>query len=310
MSNNYFSPLRYPGGKNSLYDFLVGILEKNNIYDGVYAEGFAGGAGAALKLLALEQVYEIHLNDSDKLIFEFWNSVLNYTDDLCKLIYDTNVNISEWELRKKILKDDALQNELPSAQLGFTSFFLNRCNRSGILKAGVIGGKNQDGYWKIDARYNKKDLINRIQKIASYKERIKIYNLDIIDFLKKLNASKINSNDLLTYLDPPYVIQGKELYRHYFSTQKHIQLANYLQRYYKNKWLVSYDDHELIHNIYKNVSKNIFEFNYYANRTKVGRELTIGSKTCALPSKSLHYQRLKSIDRNIHQIGIIDTVAM
>lgn len=41
-------------------------------------------------------------------------------------------------------------------EIGFATFFLNRTNRSGILKAGVIGGKAQLGKWKIDVRFNKK----------------------------------------------------------------------------------------------------------------------------------------------------------
>lgn len=69
--------------------------------------------------------------------------------------------------------------------IGFSTFFLNRTNRSGILKGGVIGGKNQEGQWKLDARYNKSDLISRIQKISKNRERIDLYNMDAIDFIKR-----------------------------------------------------------------------------------------------------------------------------
>lgn len=297
--SKYYSPLRYPGGKASLYDFLVKTLKENHIVDGEYAEGFAGGAGAALKLLMLEDVYKIHLNDSDQLVYSFWYSVLNHTEELCRKIADTDINLQEWSFRKEIMKDKMLQKKLDIVELGFTSFFLNRCNRSGILKAGVIGGLEQSGKWKIDARYNKEDLISRIQQIAYYKERISLYNQDILDFLKSINKMKTDSK-IFTYLDPPYVVQGKELYRHYFKEEKHKELADYLQRRYNHLWLVSYDDHPLIHKSYREVSKNIFEFNYYANRTKVGRELVISSKKCALPNYYIHYSRPKVIDNKLY----------
>lgn len=296
--SQYYSPLRYPGGKSSLYDFLVNTLEKNGINDGVYAEGFAGGAGAALKLLMMEQVYEIHLNDSDEFVFNFWNSVLNHTEELLKLIRETKVTIKEWHYRRNVLRDKTLQNQLSIPELGFTTFFLNRCNRSGILKAGVIGGLNQAGDWKLDARYNKVDLMSRIEKIGMYRDRIHIYNDDIINFLRKMKSKKFSQKDCFTYLDPPYVSQGKDLYRHFFKTNEHKKLANFLQMKYHNLWMVSYDDHVLIHDIYKEVTKNIFEFNYYANRTKVGRELVIGSKECLLPLKYKHYQKEKEIEQN------------
>ena len=299
MIKQHYSPLRYPGGKVSLYDFLKKMLKQNNIIDGAYAEGFAGGAGAALKLLMLEEVNEIYLNDKDIFIYKFWDSVLNHTDELLKLINDTKVNLEQWNYRKEILKSEEIQKDLSDVQIAFTTFFLNRCNRSGILKAGVIGGKEQEGEWKIDARYNKIDLIKRIEKISLYKERIHLSNRDVIDFFNDLKNKKFKQNDILYYLDPPYVQQGKELYLEYFDEPDHIRLSKYLQKKLKNVWLTSYDDHPLIHSIYKEVTKNIFEFNYFANTTKIGKELVIASKNCKMIDEYSHYSRNKIIFDNI-----------
>ncbi|WGK95126.1 MULTISPECIES: DNA adenine methylase [Flavobacterium] len=299
MIKQHYSPLRYPGGKVSLYDFLKKMLKQNGIIDGVYAEGFAGGAGAALKLLMLEEVNEIYLNDKDKFIYKFWDSVLNHTDELLALINDTKVNLDEWNYRKKILKSEEIQKDLSDVQIAFTTFFLNRSNRSGILKAGVIGGKEQEGEWKIDARYNKADLMKRIEKIFYYKERIHLSNKDVIDFFNDLKKKKFKENEILYYLDPPYVQQGKELYLEYFNHSDHIRLSKYLQKNLKNVWLTSYDDHSLIHSIYKEVTKNIFEFNYYANKTKIGKELIIASKNCKMVNEYSHYSRKKIITDNI-----------
>ena len=295
MTKQNYSPLRYPGGKVSLYDFLKKMLKKNNVTDGIYAEGFAGGGGAALKLLMLEDVNKIYLNDNDIFIYKLWYSILHNTEELLRKIYDTEVTIDEWKYRKSILKSKNLTDNYSDIEIAFTTFFLNRCNRSGILKAGVIGGIEQNGDWKIDARYNKKDLMKRIELISFYKDRIKLSNKDVISFLKQISRLKNSTSDILVYLDPPYVKQGKDLYLNYFEKEDHIKLSKYLQKDFKNLWITSYDDNELIHSIYKEVTKNIFEFNYFANKTKIGRELIIASKNCTMIEKYNHYSKVKLI---------------
>lgn len=296
MVKQFYSPLRYPGGKASLYNFLVKSLDHNNINYGVYAEGFAGGAGAALTLLMQEDVGLIYLNDKDRFVYKFWKSVLENTDDLVRLIVDTKPSVSEWEYRHDIYNSREKQRDLSDVELAFTGFFLNRCNRSGILSGGPIGGPEQLGNWKIDARLNKEDLIKRIERIALYRERIKVSNRDIISFLKWFKTHGHKPKDVLLYLDPPYVTQGKALYKHYFTPQDHKKLAVFLQKKVKYNWVISYDDDPLIHQIYKQVTKNVFEFNYFANRTKVGRELVICSKQFLLPKTYVHYSKTKNVE--------------
>jgi DNA adenine methylase len=300
-----YSPLRYPGRKTTLYDLLNKTIKANNIVDGVYVEAFAGGAGAALKLLLLEDVYEIHLNDKDEMVYKFWYAILNHTQEFVQMIRDCELNIEEWNYRKRILQDKNLRSDLSNLEVGFTTFYLNRCNRSGIMKAGAIGGNNQTGDWKMDARFNKSELISKIEKIAYYKDRIKIYNQDAVDFLKAIEKNSADKQNLLLYLDPPYVEQGEGLYNVFYRKDDHIKLSRFLQKKSTCNWLVSYDDHPLIHSIYKEVRKNIFEFNYFANRTKVGRELVICSKHCRMTDSYLHYSRAKIItDESIENIAI------
>ena len=155
------SPLRYPGGKGRLSGFIRQIFEDNELLDGHYVEPYAGGAGLALNLLFLDYASCIHLNDIDRSVFAFWHSVVNSPDALCKLIRDTPVTVDQWQKQKVIHRSPDKQSLL---DLGFATFFLNRCNRSGILMGGIIGGQKQEGTWKIDARYNKSDLCRRIEK--------------------------------------------------------------------------------------------------------------------------------------------------
>ena len=161
--SRHLSPLRYPGGKGRLSPFVQRIFEDNDLVDGHYVEPYAGGAAVALSLLMLEYASHIHINDISKPLHAFWKSVLRHTEELCRLVMDTPLSVKAWDKQKRILKNASDHDDLA---LGFAMFFLNRTNRSGILNGGVIGGRDQSGPWKIDARYNAKELIFRIESIA------------------------------------------------------------------------------------------------------------------------------------------------
>ena len=284
MTNNYYSPLRYPGGKNSLSKFFTELVDLNDLEGGTYVEPFAGGAGAALSLLFSEKVYKIVLNDKDHFIYCLWKSILEDTDRFIRMIRETPVNISEYNRQRKILTNNSKRHG--TLKKGFAAFYLNRCNRSGILKAGPIGGKDQTGKWKVDARFNKEELISRIQRIAVYAERIEVYNYDALEFLDKyLIHLPLKNEKILVYLDPPYYRKGNDLYRVYFKKDDHINFAEYFKKLENFRWLISYDDSKFIRGLFTSNNQSFLKFNYFANKAKVGRELMISSEDCILPEK-------------------------
>lgn len=275
------SPLRYPGGKTILSGFFAKVIEANNLLGGVYIEPFAGGAGAALSLLYSEHVSKIILNDADQYIYKFWKSMLWNTDKFIDLIVNTPVTIDEWERQRKVFKAPSSHSNL---LVGFATFYLNRCNRSGILYAGPIGGRNQLSDWKIDARFNKDDLIKRIRRLSLFKNRITIYNLDAIEFLRyHVNPSNNLSDKLLVYLDPPYFKNGSKLYLNYYKYDDHLALANFINIQSDYRWIISYDDVAEIHKIYRDRRKNVIHLNYFAHKAKLGKELIITSQNFFLP---------------------------
>ena len=155
----FYSPLRYPGGKNKLARFIASLCVSNNI-SGHYVEPYTGGASVALKLLLDGYVNEITINDLDRSIYAFWHSILTNTNKFCRKIRNTEVTLNNWKRFRKIF----LNKEKASLfDLGFATFFLNRTNRSGIINGGVIGGVKQKGEYKIDCRFNKDNLIDRIK---------------------------------------------------------------------------------------------------------------------------------------------------
>jgi DNA adenine methylase len=284
------TPLRYPGGKARLRPYIQALISQNEIGNSNYIEPFCGGAGLALELLFSSSVNAIHLNDLDRAIFAFWHSVLNETEALCKKISDTPCDMTTWNAQRAIWQN---RESAELLELGFATFFLNRTNRSGILAAGVIGGKNQLGNWKITARYNTLDLIARIVKIQSFRSKISVYNLDARDFLMKITPSLPKKS--LVYLDPPYVEKGPGLYLNHYQASDHRALAEWVINNLNCSWMVSYDDHPLIRECYgeKMGVKMSLPYSAYGNARR-GTELFFFSKELVPPemsSQSSRYQK-------------------
>ena len=274
---DFYSPLRYPGGKGKVADYFKQIFKDNLLYDGVYVEPYAGGASVALSLLFNEYASKIIINDIDRSIYAFWYSVLNETESLCQLISDTNVTVDIWEEQKAIQKTKAEHSLL---NVGFSTFFLNRTNRSGILNAGIIGGKNQDGIWKIDARYNKADLIKRIERIAMYCDKIELHNSDATKLVRSLKR-KLPSKTLI-YFDPPYYVKGKDLYLNYYGHEDHKEIADEICTLDRQKWIVTYDCVDPIKELYLQYRQLNYNLNYSAAQANKGKEVMIFSNNLAI----------------------------
>lgn len=279
--SNPLTPLRYPGGKGAFAPFVKSVIEANHLQGGHYMEPFAGGAGVALDLLFSGYVSDIHINDADLAIYHFWESVVNDTARFLSLLHQTPITIDEWEKQKLILKNPENHSGL---EHGFSAFYLNRTNRSGILKAGVIGGKAQSGKYKLDARFNKERLAKQIQRIAEYSSRIHVYNLDALELLGK--TDQLLPNPSLIYLDPPYYVKGQGLYRNFYNHDDHVQICEVLGKI-EIPWIVSYDNCEEIKSIYHKYRQDEYFLSYCAyNKTK-GSEVMIYGNNIRIPEKSL-----------------------
>lgn len=280
MSTAYFfTPLRYPGGKGKLAEFVKAVIRENRLADGDYIEPYAGGAAVAMELLIHDYVSRIHINDLNPSIYAFWHSVLNETDALCGLIERTRVSIESW-YQQKAIQMEAGQHRL--LELGFSTFFLNRCNRSGIIKGGVIGGKDQTGKWKLDARYNKPELIRRIVQIALHRRRITLYNLDAADLITQV-LPNIPAKALI-YLDPPYYVKGEGLYDSYYSHDDHARIATLVASRIKNHhWLVSYDNAPQIDALYSAYRRMTYRLSYSAQERVKGSEIMFFSDNLIIP---------------------------
>lgn len=278
------SPLRYPGGKAKIADFIKQVVKDNDLLDGVYVEPYAGGAAVALSLLMDEYVSRIIINDKDRSIYAFWYSVLYDTDRLCKLIEETPVTMETW-WEQRTFQSVENKETTDLLTLGFSTFFMNRTNRSGIIKAGVIGGFDQRGNYKIDARYRKEDLIARIRRIASYADRIELHHEDAVDLVNHI-AETAPENTIL-YLDPPYYQKGRGLYMNYYDDTDHERIRDVITHVVSLRWIVSYDNSAFIKSLYQSFRSQEFYLNYSANNNGKGTEVIFFSDNCLVSEEAL-----------------------
>ena len=269
----HLSPFRYPGGKAFLAGYLADEISALPVSGAAtYVEPFCGGAGAALALLGQDKVKQVHLNDKDIRIYSAWKAILTETEQFLTALRDTPVTLDTWMKCRSILTDFSDQY---SFKLGFATFFINRTSRSGIIQnSGPIGGYNQAGNWKIDARYYKKTMERRIRRIKDLAGRIKITNYDGLDFLEQCSQS-LNGDSTLYFIDPPYVHAGNRLYYNDMNDHLHHKLARFLKSGVCEHWILTYDDCSKIRKLYRDRRTKSLPVNYSLQETRKENELLI-----------------------------------
>lgn len=278
------TPLRYPGGKTQLAPFVSDLLRTNDLLQCVYCEPFAGGAGIACRLLLNGTIAEAWINDIDPAIYAFWHSVLNSTEQLCDRVERTKVDIAEWHRQRKIHAEERAN----LLDLGFATLFLNRTNRSGILKGGVIGGLKQTGKYAIDCRFGRDELVRKIRRIALYREQIHLTCVDARRYI----TSKLNKlpQHALVNVDPPYYRAGPDLYTNAYRHQDHLSLATAVQKM-PHRWMLTYDDVPEIRSMYAELTQYRKTLTYYAQVKRSAAELLILSNGLVPPEVLLTDQR-------------------
>lgn len=224
------SPLRYPGGKAALADFFGNVITRLGVTSPRYVEPYAGGAGAGLVLLRHDRIEQLVINDIDPAVYAFWKSVTSDPDNFAGRILDTPLTVDEWREQKAIYRT---ADESDLMTLGFSFFYLNRTNRSGILNAGPIGGMKQTGNYKIDARFNRDQLAQRITAIGDFASRITVHSLDGMAVLRQY----VSDPSTFLYVDPPYVDMGGSLYLNAFTHRDHADLALTLDEVPDSNWV-------------------------------------------------------------------------
>jgi len=264
------SILRYPGSKSKIYDVVKKIIKDNGLSSKTYCEPFAGGFGCGLQLLVNRDVNKVIINDLDRHIYSFWVSIFNFSDELIKKIKETEITIVEWKKQKKIYEHTENHS---LCEVGFSTLFLNRTNFSGILTAGPLGGFSQKGKYKLNCRFNKEKVIESIEEVSKYKDKVEVYNLD---FLSLIFLLKNRENEMFYNFDPPYVEKGHICYEQSFNTKQHYTLF-FIAKLIRTDWIMTYDNSKFIIDLYRDYNQSQFSIFYSAGNKLLETELMISN---------------------------------
>ena len=277
------SPLRYPGGKSKLADFVDNTIKLNGIEKPIYCEPFCGGAGVAIDLLLKNKVEKIILNDCDVAVYSFWKAVLDDAEKLGQKIISTEITMQERENQRQIYGELSKKREY-SLDLAFATLFLNRTSVSGIIRGGVIGGKDQKGKYKIGDRFNKEKILEKINRIAALKDKIELFNLDCSELINTYLKNYTVKNNLFIFFDPPYYKQGKNLYTNFFSHKDHENLGLAIKKLDEYFWILTYDNTSEILKIYKEYNPRKYKLQYSAKNKIKETELFFSNNKTKIES--------------------------
>ncbi|MHB1439982.1 MAG: DNA adenine methylase [Cuniculiplasma sp.] len=268
------TPLRYPGGKTWLLDYVKEFIKFHKLELKAIIEPYAGSASVSIGLLREGLVDKAYICEKDPLIVAFWNAVLNQNEEFVEFIQSLEVSLETWLSFKKYLIFDSV-HKYNTVELAGAFLFFNRTNYSGIIKGGPLGGKKQQSSYKFDCRFNREKIIEKIQGLHNLEGRLHVAEVDGISFMQRITSG--TAENLLFYVDPPYYGAGRELYRYFFTDGDHENLSIFLKKL-EHPWLLSYDDAEFIRDLYTNNEKFPVYTDYQSgNLRRNVRELLISN---------------------------------
>jgi len=225
------SLFRYPGGKT----WLIPILRKwlDAYKPKMLLERFAGGGIVSLTAVAEDLVEKAVMVEIDDDIAAVWKAVLNGHADL--LAQRITHFVFNYENVKKLIAAPPQDCH----EKAFRTIIRNRAARGGILADGAGLTKKGENGKGISSRWYPATLVKRINNIKSSRSKIDFIEGDAFPVIE----AHLREKDTALFLDPPYVVSGRRLYR--FSEIDHMKLFALASRH-QGPCLLTYEDHKVI----------------------------------------------------------------
>ena len=198
------SPFRYPGGKTWLVPRIRQWLRSRSKPFRELIEPFAGGGIIGLTSVFEDLVERASLVELDEDVAAVWRTVLNGNGE-----WLAN-RIAEFELTRENIKGVLKRASVSLRQRAFATIIRNRINRGGILAPGAGTVKKGENGRGLHSRWYPETLRRRILDIVQIKNRLAFLQGDGITVLRQ----RADEEDLAFFIDPPYTIAGRRLYKY------------------------------------------------------------------------------------------------
>ncbi|MBY0459852.1 MAG: DNA adenine methylase, partial [Gemmataceae bacterium] len=241
---------RYPGGKAKLQNEIIKRLPSLNGKE--YREPFFGSGRVGLKLIADQHLSSIWINDADSGIASLWTAMIRYPEDFMERVRRFTPTVDAFYAIKDELTSikKTPRQRARVVDLGFKKFVIHQTSYSGLgaKSGGPLGGAKQTSEYKVDSRWTPSVFCKKVRRIHRQFEAISVHDrrCTSLDFSALITDT---SRECVLYLDPPYFVQGPNLYLHSFTASDHERLATLL-RNTKHAWVLSYDDCPEIRTMY------------------------------------------------------------
>lgn len=270
--------IRYPGSKAKLAKELFQMFppELHSLWSQSlgfeYREPFFGAGAVGFDVLQMiSHSCTAWLNDADPGMVALWRSVQTNPQRLCDMIHTFKPSAEKFYEYKE--QDDAeIADEV---ERGFVKLALHRLSFSGLgyRAGGPIGGATQQSSkYNVSCRWNPERMISDVvslhKRMKRFRGRVRITCGDFMPLIADAPKGSF------IYLDPPYYDKGPQLYKFSMTHDDHVRLANAL-RECKATWVLSYDDHDAIRELYswaKFIELKAFKTMKYTMATQRGGE--------------------------------------
>lgn len=255
----------YPGGKSRIAKRLIPQISPLLQGASGYCEVFAGGFSFGLQLLEQWRPGVIHLNDLDADLYSLWYMVLHRPEELCEDVLRAPVSPELfYELQRKILGrrefEEGQIRERAIDKLVVTKISFSNL---GEMAGSPVGGVGQTGKWKFDVRWKPDLIVKYLMRTHELLRDAFLTRQSFEELLPTIPA------DTVVFLDPPYYVGGPKCYKHSFSEEQHVLLAELL-RDAKFRWFMTYDDCRVVRNLYSWANVSPFRYKYSMSSTNRG----------------------------------------